>query len=78
MDREDLHTNQMIVGKREGGVSIIHTSLAWKTKHMVIHSLNREYRRSTFKRWKMMHKLGFRHVSFEAHIRYQEEILSKQ
>ena len=48
MDREDLHTNQMIVRKREGGVSIIHTSLAWTTKHMVIHSLNREYRRSTF------------------------------
>ena len=33
---------------REGGVSIIHTSLAWTTKHVVIHSLNIEYRRSTF------------------------------
>ena len=59
-------------------MSIIHISLAWTAKHMVIHSLNREYRRSTFLRGKMMHKLGFRHVSFEVHIGYQEEILSKQ
>lgn len=44
--QEDLDIDQMIVGKWEGRVSMIHRSLAWTTKHMVIHSLNREYRKS--------------------------------